>query len=143
MSLFFVARAPQTKLVFSMIKHFPNITELNVSAYGSDQQLRSILSIDHPEYRAILHASLASLVHLKRLRLNALDLVSHTRLLLDSLAVPLEHLNLTSCRLNSDDLEYLVESKHVSSLRSLVLSNDDLESKTPIVRALLGKQQGK
>lgn len=136
--MFFVAHAHETKHVFEIIRHFPNITELNISAYGSDQHLRTILT-DHPDFKTILRDSLSTLSNLKRLRLNSLQLSSNIRLLLDAIPSPLEHLNLTSCRLNSDDLEYLAESRHVSSIRNLILSNDDLESNVPLVRNLLCK----
>lgn len=119
-----------------MIRHFPNITELNVSAFGSEQQLRSF----DPRLKTILDESLRELVNLKRLRLNALDLTSSLRVLLGSLVQPLEHLNVTSSRLDADDLEYLAESVHARSLRVLILSNTDLELlPTPLVRRLLSK----
>ena len=132
-----MARPIEIKHTFSIIKHFPNITELNVSAFGSEQLLKTALA-QNPSVRDDLYESLSSLVHLKRLRLNALEITGHVRRLLGSLKLPLEYLNLTSCRLDPDDLEYLAESSHISSVRVLILSNDDLEKNVPLVKNLLG-----
>ena len=132
-----MARPTEIKHTFSIIKHFPNITELNVSAFGSEQLLKTALA-QNPSVRDDLYESLSSLAHLKRLRLNALEITGHVRRLLGSLKLPLEYFNLTSCRLDTDDLEYLAESSHASSVRVLILSNDDLEKNVPLVKNLLG-----
>ena len=131
-----MSRPAEIKHTFSIIKHFTNITELNVSAFGSEQHLKSTLA-QNPGIRDLLQESIASLVNLKRLRLNSLEITNHVRRLLGSINLPLEYLNITSCRLGDDDLEYLAESVHASSVRMLVLSNDDLENRVPLVKNLL------
>lgn len=81
---------------------------------------------DHPHAVEHMSFALAQLPQLERLSL------AHNRLenCLSSLLTPLQHglvlLDLSSCNLSDDDLIYLGESSHLTTLRSLSLASNEL-----------------
>ncbi|KAK0137772.1 Leucine-rich repeat-containing protein 14 [Merluccius polli] len=83
---------------------------------------------------------LAQLPELRRLSLTALRLPGHLRLLLSSLARPLQVLELPYLSLSSADLAFLSCSHHASSLQRLDLSENRLDaSSLPSIRRLLSQ----
>ncbi|CAL8312561.1 unnamed protein product [Merluccius merluccius] len=83
---------------------------------------------------------LAQLPELRRLSLTALRLPGHLRLLLSSLARPLQVLELPYLNLSSADLAFLSCSHHASSLQRLDLSENRLDaSSLPSIRRLLSQ----
>lgn len=119
------------------MKQFPNIYELNLSAFGRDNILSILL--DNEEIRNDLADALSGFKNLKRLRLNMPNCKNRLEFLLAGLKQPLEYLNLTSCGLTERDLRYLTDSIHTNSLRNLVLSNNDLTHESAAIISLLKK----
>ena len=61
--------------------------------------------------------------NLLRLDLRHSDLQGHLRTLLDALSLPLQYLSISGCAVEEDDLRYLSNCKHSTSLKEIHLSD--------------------
>ncbi|CAF0837130.1 unnamed protein product [Brachionus calyciflorus] len=139
LGIFFSANFNEVMYTSNLIKKFKNIQDLNLSAFGRESLLNTIL--DNGSTTEALKNSLSELKNLKRLRLNIPGCKNKLKLLLENLSRPLEYLNLTSCGLNENDLKFLMESIHVNTIDNLVLSNNDLNAHSDAIICLLKKMK--
>lgn len=102
--------------------HLPHFKELRFLDLGSC----AFDLANHPSAVESLAYAFTQLPHLERLSLACNCLTGRLSELLDSIQRGLVLLDLSSCSLNDEDLEYLGESKHLDSLVSLSLARNEL-----------------
>ncbi|RNA17162.1 leucine-rich repeat-containing 14-like, partial [Brachionus plicatilis] len=124
LGIFFNANLNEAMYTFNLVNKFSNVLELNLSAFGQESYLSCLL--DHTCALDALSNCLTELKHLKRLRLNIPGCKNRLSYILANLTCPLEYLNLTSCGLGEQDMDFLANSMHTQSINNLVLSNNDL-----------------
>lgn len=137
LGIFFNANLNEAMYTFNLVNKFSNVLELNLSAFGQESYLSCLL--DHTCALDALSNCLTELKHLKRLRLNIPGCKNRLGYILANLTCPLEYLNLTSCGLGEQDLDFLANSMHTQSINNLVLSNNDLGNQCNAVIRLLRK----
>ncbi|RNA34549.1 Leucine-rich repeat-containing 14 sw [Brachionus plicatilis] len=137
LGIFFNANLNEAMYTFNLVNKFSNVIELNLSAFGQESYLSCLL--DHTCALDALSNCLTELKHLKRLRLNIPGCKNRLGYILANLTCPLEYLNLTSCGLGEQDLDFLANSMHTQSINNLVLSNNDLGNQCNAVIRLLRK----
>ena len=112
-----------------LIKTFTNLTSLDLSLNSID--------VTCPESAESLVEILSSLPKLERLDLSYLNFNGMLSRFLSRVPLPLVSLRLRSCLLQSDDLKYLEKSHHITGLKDLDLSLNDLSTVCPDVFSLL------
>ncbi|XP_070572509.1 leucine-rich repeat-containing protein 14-like [Ptychodera flava] len=99
--------------------------------YNTVLSLYYLQSLDLPDFGDspidTLAAMLRSLPYLKRLNLMNTPLTSLVQRLLDGIQRPLEELNLSNCRLEAADFEYLAKSHHTLALKHLDIGSQRLD----------------
>ncbi|XP_074648057.1 leucine-rich repeat-containing protein 14-like [Tubulanus polymorphus] len=107
-----------------------NVTELDISCNG-------LVLIHNRAACDAVRNVLKQMKFIRRLDLSNCWVRNSLFLLLENVAMPLQHLCLNGCRLTSEDLEYLARSRHATALVELDLSENHFSDCNRAVRNLL------
>ncbi|XP_077996133.1 leucine-rich repeat-containing protein 14-like [Glandiceps talaboti] len=99
--------------------------------YNTVLSLHYLQCLDLPDFGDspidLLAAMLRSLPYLKRLNMMNTPLTSLLHRLLDGIQQPLEELNLSNCRLEAADFDYLAKSHHIQALKHIDIGSQRLD----------------